>query len=75
MEEIQNTETLEKEIEKTCKLYQEKIDNPSFELKKYIVSKWVEKININDEGDAIAHRAFAITSKRLFLFAFLGKNM
>jgi len=41
---------LEKEIEKTCKLYQQKINNPSFELKKYIVFKWVEEININDDG-------------------------
>ena len=50
MKEIKNSETLEKEIEKTCKLYQQKIDNPPFELKKYIVFKWVEEININDDG-------------------------
>jgi len=50
MKEIKNSEALEKEIEKTCKLYQQKIDNPSFELKKYIVFKWVEEININNDG-------------------------
>jgi len=50
MKEIKNSEALEAEIEKTCKLYQQKIDNPPFELKKYIVFKWVEEININDDG-------------------------
>lgn len=50
MKEIKDSEALEVEIEKTCKLYQQKIDNPPFELKKYIVFKWVEEININDDG-------------------------
>lgn len=50
MEDIESNKEAEKEIEKTCKLYQKKMDNPSFELKKFIVSKWVEEIKINDDG-------------------------
>jgi len=50
LEEIKNTESLEKEIEETRKIYKKKIKNPSFELKKYIVTKWVEEINIQPDG-------------------------
>ena len=51
--EIENTDNLagaEKEIEKICELYKKKIENPPFELKRYIVRKWIEEINIEDDG-------------------------
>lgn len=50
LEEIKNMEGLEKEMEETRKVYKEKIGNPSFELKKYIVRKWIEEINIYPDG-------------------------
>ena len=50
LEEIKNAESMEVEIEEIRKMYQKKIKNPSFELKKYIVRKWIEEINIHDDG-------------------------
>ena len=47
------TEVIEREIEESCLSYQRKINNPSFELKKMIVRKWVKEINITDEGNII----------------------
>lgn len=47
---IDNVGAAEKEVERICALYREKMNNPSFELKKYIVRKWVEEINIKDDG-------------------------
>ena len=51
--EIENADNLagaESEIERICALYKKKIENPPFELKKYIVRKWIEEINIEDDG-------------------------
>lgn len=50
MEEIRNLDWIEKEIGETCRRYQDKLKNPSFELKKFIVNKWVEAIYIQDDG-------------------------
>lgn len=46
MEEIRNLDWVEKEIGDICKRYQNKLKNPSFEFKKFIISKWVEVIYI-----------------------------
>lgn len=53
LQSIDKTEAIEKEIEKTCLKYQKRIDNPSFELKKAIVRRWIKEINITDEGKII----------------------
>jgi len=53
LKQIDKTEEIEKEIEETCLSYYKKINNPSFELKKMIVRKWVKEINITDEGNII----------------------
>lgn len=50
LENINSIDLLEKEIEKTRKLYSEKIIDPSYELKKFIVRKWVSEIGIQDDG-------------------------
>lgn len=50
LEAIQNAESIEKEIEEMRKMYQRKIKNPSFELKKHIVRKWIEQIVIQKDG-------------------------
>ncbi|OGZ62778.1 MAG: hypothetical protein A2639_00320 [Candidatus Staskawiczbacteria bacterium RIFCSPHIGHO2_01_FULL_34_27] len=47
---INNIDLLEKEIEKTRKLYNEKIHSPSYELKKFIVRKWIGEVGIQDDG-------------------------
>jgi site-specific DNA recombinase len=46
---IDKTNEIEKEIEKLCLEYKDKIDNAPFELKKMIVRKWIKEINITDE--------------------------
>ncbi|MEO0118683.1 MAG: hypothetical protein ABIK66_06135, partial [candidate division WOR-3 bacterium] len=46
-------EKLEKEVEKLCEMYQNKIRNASFELKRYIVRKWVKEINILKDGKIV----------------------
>ena len=48
--EIKNTESLEKEIEEARRAYKKKIKNPSFELKRHIVVKWIQEINIRAAG-------------------------
>ena len=50
IENIDNLNGAEKEIEKICAVYRKKIENPPFELKRYIVCKWIEEINIEDDG-------------------------
>jgi hypothetical protein len=50
LKDIESTDSVEKEIEKICSLYKNKIDNPTFELKKYIVRKWIEEIRIEKDG-------------------------
>lgn len=45
-----NLDTVEQEVEKICGLYKQQIANPSFDLKKYIVRKWIDEINILDDG-------------------------
>ncbi len=50
MEQIKNDGVLEKEIEETRRLYRKKMDNPPFELRKYIARKWIEEVNILDDG-------------------------
>jgi hypothetical protein len=50
LEGIENVDAVEKELEKICLAYRKKINTASFELKRYIVRKWVEEININDDG-------------------------
>ncbi len=47
---INSINATEEEVERICTHYKEKINNPSFELKKYIVRKWVEEVNIKDDG-------------------------
>lgn len=47
---IEDLETIEKEVEKLCLLYQNNISNPTFERKRYIVRKWVKEINILKDG-------------------------
>ncbi len=53
LKNTENIDDMEREIEKICQLYRQKIDNPPFELKKYIVKKWIEEINIQDDGTII----------------------
>ncbi|MBI2053732.1 MAG: recombinase family protein [Candidatus Staskawiczbacteria bacterium] len=50
---IDNIDSVEKEIEEICLQYKQKITNPSFELKKLIVKKWIKEINITDEGNVV----------------------
>ena len=50
MEGIENTDAIEKELERICQIYRKRLNKASFELKKHIVKKWVEEININDDG-------------------------
>jgi len=50
LKDIQQFDSVEKEVEKICLAYQKKIDNPSFELKKYIVRKWIDEIRIEKDG-------------------------
>jgi hypothetical protein len=50
LEDIENISAVEKELEKICSACRKKLDKASFELKKHIVRKWVEEININDDG-------------------------
>jgi len=50
LEIIENTDAIEKELEKICLVYRKRLNNASFELRQYIVKKWVEEININDDG-------------------------
>lgn len=47
---LENLDTIEQEVKKTCLLYKKQIENPSFELKKYIVRKWIDEINILNDG-------------------------
>jgi site-specific DNA recombinase len=47
---VNETETIEKEIEQACLEYENKIDNADFELKRRILKKWVKEINLPDEG-------------------------
>jgi len=48
---IKNPNAIEKGIEQLCLEYKKKIKNPSNELKKHIVQKWVREINILDNGN------------------------
>ena len=50
LEEIKNIESLGNEINEICRKYQRKIKNASFELRKYIVRKWIGEINIQEDG-------------------------
>ena len=50
LKNIEDMEKLEKEVEKLCEMYQNKIRNAPFELKRYIVRKWVKKINVLKDG-------------------------
>lgn len=50
LKDIDNFTSIEAEIEKTCELYKNKIVNSDFELKKYIVRKWIEEILIEKDG-------------------------
>ena len=50
LKDIQDFDSVEKDIEKICAIYKNKIDNPTFELKKYIVRKWIEEIRIEKDG-------------------------
>jgi site-specific DNA recombinase len=53
LKKIENIDSVEREIEELCLQYKQKITNPTFELKKMIVKKWVKEINITDRGDII----------------------
>ncbi len=50
LKDIEATDSVEKEVEKICAIYRGKIENPTFEFKKYIVRKWVEEIRIEKNG-------------------------
>jgi site-specific DNA recombinase len=50
LEGIENIDAAEKELEKIRLVYRKRLNNASFELRKFIVKKWVEEININDDG-------------------------
>jgi site-specific DNA recombinase len=50
LENIENTEEIENELNKFRKEYSNKIKSATFELKKYIVRRWVEEINIFQDG-------------------------
>ncbi len=53
LESIDNINAVEKEIENICISYEDKVNNASDELKKFIVRKWIEEINIKDDGGII----------------------
>jgi len=53
LEGIENMNAVAKELERICALYRGRLSRASFELKKYIVKKWVEEINIEDDGSVI----------------------
>ena len=53
LESIDNINAVEKEVENICLSYEDKINNASNELKKFIVRKWIEEINIKDDGGII----------------------
>lgn len=44
--EMDNMEAIEREVEKICDLYQNKISKANFEQKRYIVHKWIKEINL-----------------------------
>jgi hypothetical protein len=46
-------EAIKKEVEKSCKIYQNNISSPTFERKRYIVRKWVKEINLLKDGRII----------------------
>ena len=50
LEGIENMDAVEKELERICIIYRKRLNKASFELRKHIVRKWVEEININDDG-------------------------
>ncbi|MGD0576497.1 MAG: recombinase family protein [Candidatus Staskawiczbacteria bacterium] len=50
LKDIQGYDSAENEVDKICNIYRSKIDNPTFELKKYIVRKWIEEIRIEKDG-------------------------
>ena len=53
LKDIKELDSVEKEVEKICMAYQSKVSKPPFELKKYIVRKWVEEIRIEKDGSLI----------------------
>jgi site-specific DNA recombinase len=50
LEGIENMDAVEKELERICQIYRKRLNKASFELRQHIVKKWVEEININDDG-------------------------
>ncbi|KKP33260.1 MAG: hypothetical protein A2312_00435 [Candidatus Staskawiczbacteria bacterium RIFOXYB2_FULL_32_9] len=53
MTDFYNMEVLETEIERICNIYRGKLNNPDFELKRYITRRWVEEINILKDGSVV----------------------
>lgn len=53
LQKIETRDTMEKEIEKLCLQYQNTTEEPSFELKKRIIRRWVKEIRLPDEGGVI----------------------
>ena len=51
---INNTDSIEREIENLCFEHQKQIlDNPDFEFKKMMIRKWVKEINIKDDRKVV----------------------
>ena len=50
IDNIVDKNTVDEEIEKMCSIYEDKIDNPTYEIKFAIVQRWVSEINILDDG-------------------------
>ena len=56
IKKIKEIKIIEKEIEKSCKIYSNIINSKEelpFDIKKWIVRTWVSEINIKDDGNAI----------------------
>ena len=51
LKKIDDINTIENEIERLCSEYKERIMNPTPELQKFIVQRWISEINILESGD------------------------
>lgn len=50
IDSIEDINAAEEEIERMLLIYQDKINNPTFEIKRDIVKRWISEINILDNG-------------------------
>ncbi len=53
LKNMSDMSSAEEEVENLCLSYKEKLNNPSFELKKMVIRKWVKEINLEEDGKII----------------------